>query len=340
VRKLRIGLYPLSRDLSHPADRRRIVSWARSRKHELIINESKNADLLFISEGSDFLKLSNLTGPPKIFDLIDGYLSPQDPKVDISRGISKSILRQHKTYPRSFSSMVRKTCRQVDMVVCSSPEQSETIFPYNSNVRIILDNHSEFPLLNFKKKSLSPLSIFWEGTTHTLQGLEKLLKAIEIEDVRVNIVTDPEHFRLMGKYRKEDVERRLSSTIDNYLYQFTRWTVDNVVSISNSSNLAVLPVDTTDKLQLLKPENRLLIMFRLGLPCLTSALASYKRIEDILETKITCETYEEWSTSIHAFRENPEILEHQVSRGQKYILENHTEEILHQKWDDAVESLL
>jgi hypothetical protein len=102
----------------------------------------------------------------------------------------------------------------------------------------------------------------------------------------------------------------------------------------------VLPVDLSKRVQLLKPENRLLIMFRLGLPCLTSNLASYKRVESSMKIKVTCDSDEDWLTSIRKFRENPDLMEEQVKNGQRYLLENHTEEILFSKWDQAIESLV
>lgn len=340
MKRLRIGIYPLSSDLTHPGDRRRIASWARSRNHELIIGESKKVDFIFITEGSDFLRLSQLKGPPKIFDLIDGYLSPQLLASDLLRGLLKTAVRQHYTYPRRFSSIVKEACSHMDMVVCSSPEQLATIAPYNSNVRAILDNHSEFPFLKFRQKSDTQFSLFWEGTTHTLRGLEKLITRFSVGRMPINIVTDPTHSRLMGKYFKEDVGQRLKRTLKEYPFRFESWSKENVVLNAQKSSLALLPVDLTSSLQILKPENRLLIMFRLGLPCLTTNLASYKRIENYIVAKITCDSYEDWSESIHKFQHNPDLMEQQVAKGQKYLLENHTEEILYSKWDQAFESLI
>lgn len=340
MKRLKIGLFPLSSDLSHPGDRRRIVSWAQSRNHELLIGENRKADLIFISEGSDFLKLSQLNGPPKVFDLIDGYLSPQSLTSDLLRGTLKSAFRQHRTYPRRYSSIVKDACKQVDMVVCSSPEQLATIAPHNSNVRIILDNHSEFPFRTFTKKSTSAFSLFWEGTTHTLRGLEQLAQVLSQDSIPINLVTDPTHSRLMGKYFKEDVVLRLHRSLKRSPFTFTSWSKENVVSYAEKSSMAVLPVDLSNKLQIFKPENRLLIMFRLGLPCLTSALPSYKRVEYSMNIKVTCDSNEDWSASINKFRKNADMMEEQVKKGQSYLLENHTEEILFSKWDQAIESLV
>jgi hypothetical protein len=340
MKRLRIGIYPLSSDLTHPGDRRRIVSWARSRNHQLLIGESKKVDFVFISEGSDFLALSQLKGPPKVFDLIDGYLAPQLVTSDYLRGLLKSAFRQHLTYPRLYTSIVKEACSRMDMVICSSPEQRTTIKPYNSNLHVILDNHSEFPLLKFNHNSDARFSLFWEGTTHTLRGLEKLINALAPEHIPINIITDPTHHRLMGKYFKEDVLQRLNRKLGDIPFHFNSWSMENVVSNAKESSLAVLPLDLSNRLQVMKPENRLLIMFRLGLPCLTSNLVSYKRVENSILSKVTCDSYEDWSESIRRFRHDPDLMEQQVARGQRYLLENHTEEMLFSKWDQAFESLM
>ncbi len=341
MKKLRIGIFPHSLNLSHPADRRRIVAWAQNRGHNLVIGESRKVDLMFISEGSDFLKVSKIKGPPKIFDLIDGYLAPQHLVTDTLRGYTKSIIRQHKTYPRSYTSIVRETCQNVDLIVCSTPEQLETILPYNSNVRVILDNHSEFPFRNFSLTNrVKSHLLFWEGTSYTLSGLEKLWNSISESNLGLNIVTDLFHPRLLGRYLVQDVENRLAKNLKDKRFELFEWSIHNVIIQSSNSKVAVVPVNTRNKLQIMKPENRLLIMFRLGLPCLTSAIPSYERVERTLQTKITCTEVEDWKTSISQLLTDEDYAAYQVSKGQNYIREFHTEEILFNKWDYVVGSLV
>jgi hypothetical protein len=341
MKKIRIGISPYSANLSHPGDRRRIVSWARNRGHEIIVGESNKVDVLFISEGSDFLRLSKVKGPPKIFDLIDGYLAPQNSFHDMLRGFSKSLIRQHKTYPRSYTSIVRETCRNVELVVCSSPEQMETIRPYNTNIHIILDNHSEFPFRSFQDaRNRESSGLFWEGTTYTLAGVEELLSALSDSNMHINIVTDLLHSRLLGHYFKQDVSVRLAHSLRSTRFNLFPWSIENVVHKSANSKVAIIPVYTRDKLQIMKPENRLLIMFRLGIPCLTSSIPSYERIEQVLQTKITCKGIYDWKYSISRLLADDECAADQVNKGQEYLRKFHSEEILFDKWDNAVRGIL
>ena len=201
MKRLKIGFFPYSNSLSSPADRRRLVSWAKNRGHELLLQQTKGVDFLFLSEGCDFLRYSKNSTVPKIFDLIDGYLGLRGGRKDFARGVAKSFLGKHKTFPRTYSSIVQETCRNVDLVICSSPEQKKTILPFNPNVGVILDNHSEIPDIPFAKRSKSlKLRALWEGTTHTLKGLEKLVSESDVLPDQLNIVTDLTYFKYMNRY--------------------------------------------------------------------------------------------------------------------------------------------
>ncbi len=341
MKRLRIGLFPYSANLTHPADRRRIVSWARAKGHTLLVGESKDVDFILISEGVDFIGLSKTSGPPKIFDLIDGYLAKQDFHNDLIRGVTKSLIRQHHTFPRSYTSMIAETCRKVDLVICSSVEQKSTILPHNQNVHTILDNHSEFPLRPYQpnKANSKPL-FFWEGTTHTLGGLEQLSEVLQNLTYKFSIVTDTNHPSILGKYFNQDVKNRLKKSLHGHNFQFHPWSIQEVIARSSEAHLALVPVDLDSGIQRLKPENRLLIMFRLGVPCLTSAISSYKRVESILKTKVTCESPQDWNSAINHFLFDQELAAHQVAQGQKYLKEQHNEDLLFDKWDKAISSLI
>lgn len=341
MRKLKIGLFPFSSNLQHPGDRRRVVSWAQSRGHELRLYEHKNVDLICISERANFSALSKIKSVPKIFDLIDGYLATKPTKGDFLRGVSKSIFIQNKSLPKKFSHMVADSVSNVDLVICSSIEQKDTIEPFNRNVSIILDNHEEFPLLPFKgSKNIEFKKLFWEGTTHTLGALKILLNSINNEDLIIKIVTDKKHKVIFDRYFEKDVIKFLKKSLTNQKFEFDPWSITNVTSAAKQSDLAVLPVEMWDGLQYMKPENRLLIMFRLGMPSVTSGIPAYQRIERELGIGFTCANFAEWEILIKKYLADQDLAEWQVKQGQKYISEMHTQEILFEKWDKAIWSLL
>ena len=341
MKRIKIGLFPYTRSLQSPADRRRLVSWAKKRGHQLLLYETKGVDLIFLSEGCDFLRYSRVSTAPKIFDLIDGYLGLQGDYSDIARGVAKSILRKHQTYPRAYSSIVQETCRNVDLVICSSPEQRMTVLPFNPHVEVILDNHSEIPDMPFKLIDNNRGSVaLWEGTPHTLQGLENLVVECDSLPNHINIVTDLTYFKYMNRYLRFNTASRLRQTFGSQQFNLTSWSVPNLVSARELSNFSLIPVDENDSIQALKPENRLLIMFKLGIPTLTSNIPSYARIERLLNSKFTCKSWEDWETKISDLMRNPEIGEHQINLGKRYLAQFHNEDLLFDAWDRAIQGVL
>ena len=84
MRKLKIGYWPLSESLLAAGDRRRLVFWANARGHEIVRDLNQNVDVIVASENSDFNSPHFIRkSTPIIFDLVDAYLSPQNPFDDL-----------------------------------------------------------------------------------------------------------------------------------------------------------------------------------------------------------------------------------------------------------------
>jgi hypothetical protein len=93
-------------------------------------------------------------------------------------------------------------------------------------------------------------------------------------------------------------------------------------------------------MQRLKPENRLLIMWRLGLPCLTSPSPAYVRVARQAKVSVTCSSLDEWKENLNQILGDPDFAYGQALAGQNYLRENHNRELLLNKWDLAFESVL
>jgi len=90
----------------------------------------------------------------------------------------------------------------------------------------------------------------------------------------------------------------------------------------------------------LKPENRLLIMWRLGLPCLTTASPAYVRVSKIAGVNAICEKPQDWLDSFNRIITDQSFAQKEVLLGQNYLHEFHSREILLRKWDTAFESVI
>jgi hypothetical protein len=347
MKKLKIGYFPLSSDLSAPGDRRRLVFWAKSRGHTIILNEDKGVDVVFLSEKADLGAFArDKVSPPIILDLVDAYLAPVNSMEDLARGVSKYVSGDIAGFPRKFTRIVEKICERSSAVICSSPEQRELILPYSNNVHVILDSHAEFPTLPPRKpnKHESP-HLLWEGMPATIRGISQVLEAISESKLKnlvdLEFVTDLSYFVFHGKYFERDTQSLISKLLKNSEVQSTLkpWSNKNLITAAQRASLGVIPINLEHPLQFFKPENRLLIMWRLGLPCLTSASPAYSRVSSLAGVDACCDSVSDWVEKIELINSSLEFAHENAILGQDYVKNFHNSDILLEKWDQAFASV-
>lgn len=350
MRKLKIGYWPLSQSLNSAGDRRRLVFWANARGHTLVADLSQKVDVLVASENSDFNSLYFVKDHiPVIFDLVDAYLSPLNSYDDLARGLAKKISGQISGEIKPFSHHVKDFCLRAAAVICSSIEQEQLIKIHNLNTHVILDSHEEIPFLTSKfvaTQSTNRSRILWEGQPATIRGVRQISEILaqlsKTNSLDFEFVTDKSYFQFLGKHIKRSTLTLLKKDLGKVSDQITiiQWTPSNLVESAQRSNLAMIPIDLSVPMQNLKPENRLLIMWRLGLPCLTSPSPAYIRVALKAGTQVICGTPQDWLENFNSLLSNSTFAHEEVLRGQSYLHENHNRAILLHKWDKAIESVM
>lgn len=346
MNKLRVGYVPNSPDLSAPGDRRRVVFWANARGHQIVTDLSQRVDVIVLSERSNFTKFLENLEVPAVLDLVDGYLARESIARDWIRGILKVADKQLTGLPRPYTSYVKNICSSVSGVLCSSEEQRLMIEKFSSNVHIILDSHNEIPLLNTNFTNSDSKSILWEGQPVTLGGVlgisEVLLDEFYERNTQINFITNEKYFKYLGKYSSRNTHSLLSSHLGAMVTErsIIPWTVDSLTNYAKLSSAAILPVLLSNPIQYLKPENRLLIMWRLGLPTLTSNTPAYARVARETGLDFICENLPEWKQKIDKVLSDQRYAAEMVSVGKDYLYKTHNNEQLLKKWDAAIESVL
>lgn len=345
--KLRIGYVPNSSNLSAPADRRRLVFWAAARGHQIVTDLSQSVDVIVLSERSNFTNFARDMKVPVILDLVDGYLARESFVKDWIRGTLKVADKQLTGLPKPYTSFVQDICSSASAVICSSEEQRFMIEKYSRNVHEILDSHDEISFLPFSSLSDAyPKSILWEGLPVTLGGVlgisEVLIQKNQLDGLEINFVTNEEYFRFLGKYQSQSSLKLLTKQLGKMVSEknVVPWNVKNLIDYAEISSGAILPVLTANPIQKLKPENRLLIMWRLGLPTLTSNTPAYSRLAKHTGLDFICESHEEWQDKLNLVLSDRKYAAKMVSIGQDYLHKRHSATHLLRKWDAAIESVL
>lgn len=350
MKPLKIGYHPLTSTLSAAGDRRRLLFWAKNRGHEIVLDPTKKVDVIVASEKSDFQSTYlTQTKIPVVFDLVDAYLSPLNTRDDYVRGLAKKLSGQISGSVKSFSHYIRDFCILSAAVICSSPEQEALIQPFNHNTHVILDSHDEISFVDpkiAKSNAYDLKTILWEGQPATIRGVGQLSSILfqltKEYDLKFDFVTDEEYFQFLGKYFKRRtshlLRKDLSAIFDRV--SVTPWSPDKLVAVANKCTIAMIPIDLTVPMQKLKPENRLLIMWRLGLPCLTSPSPAYARVAKSAGVQVVCDSPEAWLDNFSNLLNDTTFAHEEVLRGQAYLRSYHNRETLLNKWDQAIESVI
>lgn len=342
--KIKVGYFPLSSELSHPGDRRRLKFWADHRGVQLHINPDSKMDLIFVSEKSDFFSIARQhPNTPLIYDLIDGYLESESIAKDTFRASAKYLTREVSKFSIRYTKHVARECELATKVICSTVEQSLKIQDFNRNVSVILDSHQEFPFIEPVLTQVGSGKLLWEGMPYTLSAIGELRLAFEkFENLQMNVVSDKEYFRVLGRHFPMQTEKLIQKSLSGYESRITlaSWSKDNLVRLAQDSLIAVLPIKLQDPIQMFKAENRLLIMWRLGLPCLVSPTLAYSRVMNTIGEDLICKSPHEWSNKISLLRDSGGQRYEAVQKGQQYLRDFHTPEILLTKWDALVEATL
>jgi hypothetical protein len=350
MKNLQIGYWPLTRSMDSAGDRRRLLFWAAARGHTITTDLTQRVDVIVASENSDFN--SNIflkSKAPLVFDLVDAYLSPLNSFNDYGRGVAKKVSRQISGGVKPFSQHISDFCERSSAVLCSSIEQEELVKRHNRNTHVILDSHDEFPFIRPKKpnKNTAPISrILWEGQPATIRGVREISSVLyslaQSQNLEFNFVTDEKYFKFLNKYFQRDTLDLLKKDLSTVAHDIhlIPWTPENLLSSADNGCISMIPIDLTVPMQKLKPENRLLIMWRLGLPCLTSASPAYSRVAMKAGVNAVCHDQKAWAQNFQLLLDNPVFAYQEVVRGQEYLLENHNRRLLLKKWDAAIESVV
>lgn len=344
---------PLSKDLTHTYDRRRVVWWARERGIPLLPASEQRSGVVFIHPHSDLPRWVALKGRnPEIrlaVDLVDGYLMARPGLFeDYGRSAMRMMNRDFSPTRRRYTSWLGRAAEIADVVICSSPEQANFLRALNGNVHPILDWHGELPLLRTHDggEPSGGVSIFWEGQSATLKHLIELAEPLRSVSRRIplqlNVVTDPRVPIIGPQTLGRPSARLLDKAFAGYdvTVALRSWTPENVEEAAASSDFAVLPISRNDSFAQAKPENRLLIAWRLGLPCLTSDTPAYSRVMNAAGVPALCGSADGWEQLLLTYASEKDTRLANITKGQGYLVKHHSDQQLLANWDAALMPLM
>ena len=239
-------------------------------------------------------------------------------------------------------------CKRSNLVICSTHDQKRKILKFNKNVQVILDKKDENikttkKLYNRKSKYFD---IVWEGLPQNAKLIKFVKNAFinlsNTHNIRLNIVTDKRYYLILNKFLIKDTRKEIESIFKNtnIKIRFIEWKYSDYYKKIIKCDLALIPVNLNDKFLSGKPQNKLLLFWRLGVPTITSGTVEYKKIMKNAGLKDYAETEQQWYEKLNTLIQDQSLREKNAMRGLNYVKKNINNNILNKKWNNVMTNFL
>jgi len=347
-----IGWQPNSKDFSHPADRRKLLFFLDKKGLQYEIAQyEKHYEVLYLSLGIDLGKWANYKSDQLlrnkntrvVFDLSDSYLKSGFIS-DRVRPLYHFLVGRTSSLDWSYKTTLIKMMSSADVVVCGSVEQKTILDSYHENVVVIRDYFGKdirLEKLSYEMVRSGELHLLWEGFSHgnkrVFYMLRDVLEKIKGLKIHLHVITDQEYCSIGAKHFCKSTYAVLNKIFSNSLVQFHLydWSPVTFSSIATSCDIALIPIPD-DPIMYHKPENKLLLLWSLGVPVITSSTPSYSRVFSNIGENMLCKTKLEWTKKITELISTKYRREEYMSAAFVYLKEHCTDEVIMKSWEHVL----
>jgi glycosyltransferase involved in cell wall biosynthesis len=347
-----VGCLPNSPDCKHPADRRKFVPYFAKRKISYETADfTKFYEAVYVSLSADLnkwceykaLKTNKENSPRVIFDLSDSYMSA-GPMIDRLRSIFHLISGHTSRLSFSYKETLKKMIGSSDVVLCGSMEQKELLGCLHENVVIIRDYFGEdirTRKTSYKLANEGELHILWEGLSHgnieIFRLLRSLLENLQDRKVHLHIVTDPIYCSIGAKYICKPTFSVLAEVFkeSDITFHLYAWNAVTFSSIAAACDFALIPIPE-DPVMWAKPENKLLLLWSIGVPVITSRTPSYARVMKAIGAEgQACVTPEDWRRAVLNLVSSDKWRTENMRSANTYLANHINDESFFNTWDSV-----
>ena len=343
----RIGYAGYTHDFSGPGDRRRFSAYARHRGLSYQYPRlDRDYDLVVITQNADLTgwvarKRREGDRLKLVFDLVDGYFEQKRLDERLLKGVGRYVEGRDSRLSPDFRQTLKAACRVADGIWCSTPEQRATILRYNDNVEISFDWFDDEltpPKMNYCREGR--LKLVWEGQAGTLCNIQTIRGPLnELKDrLELHVVTDPSTPRWYGRLGRRTAHELLAGI--ECPITFSPWRKEDFSHHVTAADAAVIPMDLGHSMFRAKPENKLILLWKLGMPVLAGPTPPYTRAMSDAGLDMICSTAEQWAEKLAMLAAVPgERLQELGRQGRDYAMRAYDIRAFHRPFDVLIESL-
>ena len=338
----------------HPAHKRRFPRYARRNdiRFSDYLSDKISREINILSPAADITFWRNEAGKNDmklVFDANDPFLlSDESSLKDKLRGTFKFLTGRQKYLELSYRDSYRKICEVADLVVVGHRAQADLLKEVAKKVVLIPDYGIESPVQVKKDFNLceeKTVNIFWEGLGSSFLPfdlLEEIFKPILSEyNFVFHFVTDLSFFKYGDAIRKvhtQDLCRNLAPTLFKQ-FRFYQWSEYMMNRIAISCDIAVIPLPLDHSMNYWKPENKLIHMWRMCLPTITSPIPSYERAFAESGSTLCPADIESWRETILELASSECLRKRYGSMGHKYACQSYDDQSIDKRWRNCLVDL-
>lgn len=331
-----IGISYYSKDLTHPADRRRYAYIPRGLHENLSLDRLEEYDVVIVNISTNipyflhkFKALDGMLRPKIIFDYCD---------MTIFDRVHTRILRSVRSIINAGVIMnlicdyEKELLKIADCVICGSVEQRNFLLDYCEKVEIIPDCfYFDFNNVSLccEHDAYDGITILWEGLASGNYKIFKMISKIEKKLKRKNIkykflfITD-ESFSFLSNFFPVHTFKFLCTLITPCHIKVIKWSPSNLLQAANiEKSVAIIPIPKVNKRMMFKPENKAALWHGLGVKVLCSPTPSYDRYAATVKGVTTCSDIDAFVDEICNIRHSDNRIS--LSHFNDYYLREHME---------------
>ena len=340
MKNIKIGYWPNSKSLDAPGDRRRFIFYLENRNLDFeIFQPDKKYDLVYLSQTADISQINEIkkTGAKIFYDNINSYSSEKLSMRSILRGLGKYFSSSSKYLVLNYNKFLNeRVLPEVDAVICASKEQALIAEKFSSSVFSIPDHtHNEAVTVKENYSSKKVINIGWEGLGSNVYQLNTLknvfAKFSRDYEFNLHVISDRYSYKYMNRFIKTDSERILKGLCDNLI--FHDWDKETYSSILTSCDFAIIPINLKSRMASAKPENKLVNLWKMGLPVIASNTKSYKRVMENCGLDFVANSEDEWIKHLKILSQDHILRKDIGLKVYNYATKNYGTSAVIEEWD-------
>lgn len=344
----KVAYIPHSNSLESAADRRRFVFFAQNRNIEFeIYNPLKTYDLVYFSAGADITRYKEIkdSGSKIIADCVDSYFTDEKSIKGVFRNFAKFITGQNKYFIGNYAKYLKyRFFPNIDAIACGSAEYASALQQFSDNVHRIPDHcHNEVVKVKtcYKQSDKNLIHIAWKGLGSNVYQLNQLKRIFDefslTQDFVLHIVSQKSFYKHMNRYIKVDSLSVVEGLCKNIC--FHNWDDQTYSSIITKCDFAIIPINETSPTAKNKPENKLINLWKMGMPVIASPIDSYERVMNQSGVNLLCSSDSEWLKALKELSNSEDFRERIGERVKKYTERYYSKGVVLSQWDNLFASV-